>query len=202
MADDPETKPKSLKERLKEVPSDMEIRMRIMASLGSSDYETAMLCGSLLDAMLRHAILASFAPIGKTHVDNLFSDANNSPLSTYAAKIKIAHALGIISSDTKTQIEHLKSIRNSFAHISESVSFSEPSVIIECDKIRPHRQQKNYEYFEKTLTEIIGKPSGKLRYAYSILSLTGELQHYIWCKATDRQTIPIDCFSNNRKECP
>ena len=65
-----ETKPKSLKERLKEVPSDMDIRMRIMASLGASDYETAMLCGSLLDAMLRHAILTCFAPLSKTHVDN------------------------------------------------------------------------------------------------------------------------------------
>jgi len=38
------------------------------------------------------------------------------PLSTLSSKIVMAHALGIISSDTFKELEKIRKIRNAFAH--------------------------------------------------------------------------------------
>jgi DNA-binding MltR family transcriptional regulator len=49
------------------------------------------------------------------------------PLSTFAARIKLAHAYGLIDSDIYTDLEKIREIRNDCAHSIGSFSFSKAS---------------------------------------------------------------------------
>jgi DNA-binding MltR family transcriptional regulator len=86
--------------------------------------------------MLMQAITTKFIPLGKDHMDSLFSSDGNGPICTFSAKIKLSHALGIISSETKIQIDAVRFIRNHFAHHKDKSSFDDASVRLECSKFK------------------------------------------------------------------
>jgi hypothetical protein len=165
VADD--SKPKALKKLQKEIPSRHEIGQRLAMAQLAEDYEAAMLSASLLEFMLRQAITTKFIPLGNDPLESIFSDAGNGPLCTFSAKIKLAFALGIISIETRLQIERVKEIRNHFAHHKDRVSFEHPSVKAECEFFK-QLQQLRY-------TEL----SPKLMYVQACFYLASKLKEYI-----------------------
>ena len=82
------SKPNTLKDLQKEIPSHEEVMRRLAMAQLASDYETAMLPASLLEYMLTQAITTKFVPLGKDHLDSLFSADGHGPLCTFSAKIK------------------------------------------------------------------------------------------------------------------
>lgn len=61
----------------------------------------------------------------------------NAPLGTFSSRIKANHALGLINQDQFKDFEHLRKIRNEFAHSWQSISLNKPS-------IASHIQAMNY----------------------------------------------------------
>lgn len=52
----------------------------------------------------------------------------NAPLGTLSARIKACHALGLLSDEQFSDLEHLRKIRNEFAHNWDGCSFSNPMI--------------------------------------------------------------------------
>jgi DNA-binding MltR family transcriptional regulator len=67
-----------------------------------------------LDLQLERVLTRAMRPLSKKQYKRLF-DAFG-PLSSFAGKILMAHALGIISADMYRELEKLRAIRNQFAH--------------------------------------------------------------------------------------
>jgi hypothetical protein len=188
MTDD--SRPKTLKDLKKEIPSTDDIMRRLAMAQLASDYEASMLSASLLEYMLVQAITTKFIPLGKDHLNSLFSDAGNAPLCTFAAKIKLAYALGIISIETRCQIERVKEVRNHFAHHKDRASFDEAIVRSECIKF------KQYKAIPDNLKKV-REPglTPKLMYVQTCSFVCIDLVNYINSTGTLGDTRqPVDCF--------
>ncbi|MGA7385570.1 MAG: hypothetical protein WBW81_13015, partial [Methylocella sp.] len=77
-----DSKPKTLKDLKNETPSREEVMSRVAMAQIASDYEAAMLSASLLEYMLMQAIKTKFIPLGKDHLNSLFSNDGSGPLCT------------------------------------------------------------------------------------------------------------------------
>jgi hypothetical protein len=79
------SKPKTLKDLKNATPSREEVMSRVAMAQIASDYEAAMLSASLLEYMLMQAITTKFIPLGKDHLDSLFSNdgARSQPKSNF-----------------------------------------------------------------------------------------------------------------------
>jgi len=55
-------------------------------------------------------------------------DGFNAPLGTFSARIKAAHALGLLTGDQCNDLENLRKIRNAFSHTWEPITFDAPQV--------------------------------------------------------------------------
>jgi len=66
----------------------------------------------------------------KNTVDPLFHGF--APLSTFAAKIQVCYALGLIPRKMRMELELLRKLRNDFAHEKGAVSFSLPNIVLDC----------------------------------------------------------------------
>lgn len=74
-----------------------------------------------LERYLEDAIRSKLRRLSKKNFDELFSE--NAPLGTLSAKIKLAHAMRFYGPKTKADLEHLREIRNIFAHAERPITF-------------------------------------------------------------------------------
>ena len=93
-----------------------------------SDRGAVILACSLFDIALKAKIKSFLVPNTNSN-DEIFDDAN-SPLTTFSAKINMAHRLAIISNNLKTDLHTLREIRNSFAHNIDECNFEDKEVVI------------------------------------------------------------------------
>jgi len=77
----------------KEIPSTGDVGRRLAMAQVAEDYEAAMLSANFLEYMLKQAIITKFIWLGNDHLESIFSDGGNGPLSTFCAKINLVHAL-------------------------------------------------------------------------------------------------------------
>jgi Mannitol repressor len=188
-----DSKPKTLKDLQKEIPSREEVMRRLAMAQLAPDYEAAMLSSSLLEYMLMQAITTKFIPLGQDHLESLFSDGGKGPICPFSAKIKIAYALGILSSETRSQIEKIRIIRNHFAHHKDKSSFDDDSVRIECLKLKGHKGLKLLPEKYRKGRETTIPP--KLRYVQVCFFVCSALSNYINTTGTlGDMRPPVDCF--------
>ena len=95
---------------------------------------------------------------------NRLIDGFNAPLGTFSARVKMAYALGLIAEDQYADLEHLRKIRNEFAHSWKLISFSEP-------RIAAHIAALNFSHIDDSYPETA---AAKLK--SSISSLLVELR--------------------------
>jgi len=88
----------------------------------------------------------------------------NAPLGTFSSRIKAAYSLGLIAKDQFEDLEHLRKIRNEFAHSWRTIS-------LENSKIAAHVNAINYSSIDDNFPET---PLEKMR--TSISSLLVELR--------------------------
>jgi hypothetical protein len=87
-----------------------------------SDRGCVLVVSSLVENVLEEQISARLIPkIGKD--DELMSRSNNSPISTFSAKINLAYRLGIIPADERKICHQLRELRNACAHQIDQQDF-------------------------------------------------------------------------------
>jgi DNA-binding MltR family transcriptional regulator len=99
---------------------------------GQSDRSLAIVAGSFLDEFLTILIRGFIVEDKKLHEELFQTDR---PFSTFSAKIKVAYALGLISSREKKELDVIRETRNKFAHTVGLVSFSDQSIKDKCGNL-------------------------------------------------------------------
>jgi len=74
-----------------------------------------------LERNLENAIRFKLGRLSKKQVGELFDDPG--PLSTFSAKVKIGHAMRLYGIRTKSDLNHVREIRNMFAHAERPITF-------------------------------------------------------------------------------
>jgi len=97
------------------------------------DRARVIFASALLEQSLRTAIYSHLPELKPTDADEIF-EGESGPLSTFSARIKMAHALGVFGPKSKKDLERIKAIRNTFAHSRVVVHFSTAAVAEECIK--------------------------------------------------------------------
>ena len=97
------------------------------------DRAAVLICASLLDHALETAILSYFVQLDQNEHRDIF--AEDGPLSTFSAKIRLAYALGIFGPNTKKDLVVIQSIRNAIAHSRSHLNFQSPEIVEACRHI-------------------------------------------------------------------
>ena len=92
--------------------------------VGQSDRACAIVSGAMLEAQLEKLLLKNLI---EKPPNELFSTYG--PLSTFAAKIDMATAMGLISKSERSDLHRIRKIRNIFAHsLDEGLGFKTSSI--------------------------------------------------------------------------
>lgn len=96
-----------------------------------TDRACAVLGGAMLDARLKSLYERRLS----NHWQKLLESMG--PLSSFSARIKVAHALDWVDDDAFHDLEIIRAIRNEFAHsFDHGFSFSDVSVSHRCENLR------------------------------------------------------------------
>ena len=87
----------------------------------------AIFTAAVLYRLMEHALKQAMRPMSVKIYERLFVDSVG-PLNSFASKIVMAYALGIISKDDYTELGKIKKIRNKFAHSSELLHFDSEKI--------------------------------------------------------------------------
>jgi DNA-binding MltR family transcriptional regulator len=98
-----------------------------------TDRGAALVGAALIDQKLADTLRAFFVP-GKTAGELL--DGGTAPLGTFSARIKAAHALGLIDAFELRECNLIRKIRNEFAHSVHGLAFADPTITVLCDKLQ------------------------------------------------------------------
>ena len=91
-----------------------------------SDRASVILSVAMLDRALELVLKAHLVPTGSPE-DSLL-DGVYAPISTFNARIELAHRLGLISVKFCRDLHTIRKIRNAFAHNIEGCSFNDSSI--------------------------------------------------------------------------
>ena len=125
-----------LRDLSKEMPNAEEL-YDIVSSIDATDARACVLVlAALVDGLLEKAIRINFVDLDDAKFNGIFRDTT-APLQSFSAKIILAHALGIVDDQFKSQLDKFRAIRNVFAHAVKLVDFDDPVVAAECNKLNP-----------------------------------------------------------------
>jgi hypothetical protein len=97
-----------------------------------SDYAIALIGSSILEKALEIAILSRFTAISNDERKRIFDYTHDGALTSLADRTKIAYALGVFGRRTRDDIEHVRTIRNAFAHAVRRIGFDTAEVAEVC----------------------------------------------------------------------
>ena len=106
-----------------------------MALIDESDRGAAILASAQFEEWLRERLKSQFVELSKDLDKGIFDGYG--PLSTFAAKVDIAYALGLFDEATRNGLHTIRRIRNKFAHASKPLYFSDEKVAVLCRKLSP-----------------------------------------------------------------
>lgn len=134
---------------------------------GESERAAAVIGGAMLDYSVSKLLLA-FLIDDPSEVESLLED--HGPISSFNAKIRLAYCLGLITRNQREDLLVIAKIRNHFAHKLHDASFSNPEIVIACDKLR------SYERFLASRSntpprKLFQTAIGVLIYAFSVQSI-------------------------------
>ncbi|WP_439699124.1 MltR family transcriptional regulator [Mucilaginibacter sp. AW1-7] len=100
-----------------------------------TDRGVALMAAALLDYELE--LLIKTKMLGtSSFLKDLFEF--NGPLGTFSAKIKIAYSIGLISKETKSDLDLIRKIRNEFGHQYTPISFESTSIAALSKNLKEH----------------------------------------------------------------
>jgi hypothetical protein len=126
-----------LKKLAQEIPPMGEVRKLLLAlemeNTPLSDYAIALIGASLVERTLQASIEARFIRLTEDEQRRLFSYEHRGPLADFSARIKIGYAMGAFGPNTRDDLEHIRHIRNLFAHAPSVMRFSIPEIAEACE---------------------------------------------------------------------
>jgi len=87
----------------------------------------------MVDRGLEAMLLRNFVDLSKRQIEAIFEGTG--PLVSFSAKIKIAHAIGIIGDHVKVDLDKIRMVRNTFAHSVLEIDFDTPEIQAICKTI-------------------------------------------------------------------
>jgi DNA-binding MltR family transcriptional regulator len=96
-------------------PSRVGEALRALKKRSHSGY--VITAAAILDSQLERALKKAMNPLSKKTYERIFETFG--PLSSFASKILIAYAFGIISAEIYGKLEKLRKLRNTISHSSE-----------------------------------------------------------------------------------
>jgi DNA-binding MltR family transcriptional regulator len=99
-----------------------------------------ILLTSQLELFLDDAIFESLARNEDDLIARLID--SNGPLSSFSSKILIAYALGVISKDTRGDLDILRNVRNEFAHSPRPIDFYTPEISDRIENLKCIKRKK------------------------------------------------------------
>lgn len=92
-----------------------------------TDRASIIVAASILDTALESIMKRFLVPIPSS-TDTLLDSASNAPISSFDARINLAHRLGLISAKFCRDLHLIRKMRNDVAHKIEQSSFQNESV--------------------------------------------------------------------------
>jgi DNA-binding MltR family transcriptional regulator len=146
-----------------------------LQNLGKStmpDATFALVISTAVDQALELAISTHFT--AEDDVVQLMFDGNaNGPLADFAAKIKMARALGIYPAAIKEELDLIRHIRNAFAHSWENMDFTNKIVIDACSQLRLPDHYKRGKIYPAITWTPISRFLQSARFLYVYLEWNG-----------------------------
>ena len=168
-----------LRDLSKEMPNAEEL-YEIVSSIDATDARAcALVLAAMVDGLLEKAIRINFVDLDDAKFNGIFRDVT-APLQSLSAKIILAHALGIIDDQFKSQLDKFRAIRNAFAHAVKLVDFDDPIVAAECKKLNPQLLMRD-EYQPESDTP-------RERFTAVGLFIGLHLREYFRCRADELST--------------
>jgi hypothetical protein len=99
------------------------------------DATFALVTSTALEHALELAVSTHFV-LDDDECQTMFDDSSSGPLGTFAAKIRMAYALGVYPKPIKDELDLIRHIRNAFAHSSERIQFTSPEITEACAALR------------------------------------------------------------------
>ncbi|WP_174512438.1 hypothetical protein [Methylocella tundrae] len=102
-----------------------------LASPKTADATVALVLGAAVEQALEIAISTHFV-LDRDGCARMFEDEEIAPIPTFAAKIRLAYALGIYEKHIRDELNLLKGIRNAFAHAKADTKFTDKHIAQAC----------------------------------------------------------------------
>lgn len=124
-----------MKHRKKTLPGQFEMQAILNDLEDHSDLEAALVGHSLIERVL-HARLEKLLrdDLEKDKVNQIFQ--HGGPFESYSAKSRIIYAFGLCSRIVYDDLATIGHIRNIFGHAVERMTFDDPAIAVECDKLK------------------------------------------------------------------
>jgi len=100
------------------------------ALLEESDRSIALMSVHQLDKHLRELFEALMIGLSQDEYDRLFT--GQGPLASFGHKIQLGYALGLYPAEVAKNLDHMRQIRNVFAHSHGLLSFDTPEIAAVC----------------------------------------------------------------------
>ena len=100
---------------------------------GESERAAAVVGAAWLDELLTELIATAFRDDDVSR--RLLDPEAQGPIASYAARVRVAYALGLIGEENMKDLLHVGRIRNLFAHKVHRRSFDNETVRKECQKL-------------------------------------------------------------------
>jgi DNA-binding MltR family transcriptional regulator len=104
-------------------------------AVSGDDRSQAIVAGALREQALESALSTHFVTSAE-ETRALFIDHADGGISSFAVKIKLAFALGMIEKTIRAELIMIKNIRNVFAHTRAAVTFTDPRISAACNRLK------------------------------------------------------------------
>jgi DNA-binding MltR family transcriptional regulator len=119
----------SLRALSEKFPPPRELKDIFFALEHDAPRSAAIIAGAIIEGMLERIIISHLRDKEPNLIGRLFK--NKGPLYDFDSKILIAHAFGIIPATNAEDLHRIKSVRNTFAHATQKVTFDTPEIVLE-----------------------------------------------------------------------
>lgn len=109
-----------------------------------------------LEYVLRAAFSKSCATMNEEYLNNLLLTSAKNPipiLGSFAARSKVAYAMGLISCDFRRGLDKLRSLRNGFAHRGEGTPRLTIKTMMEILVLVGDDRSRSFSFSEKEITK-------------------------------------------------
>jgi DNA-binding MltR family transcriptional regulator len=116
----------------------------------------AIIVGAIIEGMLERIIISRLKDKEPNLIGRLFK--NKGPLSDFDSKLLIAQAFGIIERTKAEDLHRIKSVRNTFAHAPQNITFDTPEILSEIkEAIFWNRILDNKEIDDDSMSKMNGQ---------------------------------------------